>query len=116
MRVDPNWLKAMRGNTLSVLRQISIYGKAKSVSMQAVRQALVDSHSDPGIEGSSNLFYYLFDDWRSTLASIDVFYGKLEALVSIGLDYLGRLQSMLMDHRMPPSSEPFIKAFMICQI
>lgn len=77
----------MRGNTLSVLSQLSNHGHlgADPVSMQSVRQSLElgPAQAHPGVEGASNLFYYLFDDWRAVYASISAFHKKLEDLVRI---------------------------------
>ncbi|RDW94480.1 hypothetical protein BP5796_00243 [Coleophoma crateriformis] len=73
----------LRGNVLSVFCQLSQHGHegADPVSMQSVRQALPESASyNAGIEGASNLFYYLFDDWRAVYASLSRFHKRLEAL------------------------------------
>jgi len=76
----------MRNNTLSVLRQLSNRGHLTTdpISMQAVRQALETdgSQAEPGIEGASNLFYYLFDDWRAVYTTIATYRHRLEELVS----------------------------------
>jgi hypothetical protein len=74
----------MRGNTLSVLNQLSTLGHLSSdpISMQSVRQAL-EQDANPGIEGASNLFYYLFDDWRAVYSTIAAFRSRLESLVRI---------------------------------
>jgi hypothetical protein len=78
-------LSSIRGNTLSVLSQLSEHGHlhADPISMQTVRQALdLDaSQVNPGVEGSSNLFYYLFDDWRAVYSTIAGFRKRLEELV-----------------------------------
>jgi hypothetical protein len=78
-------LKAMRSNTLSVLGQLSKFGhdSADPISMQTVRQVLEldSSQADPGIEGASNLFYYLFDDWRAVYITVAIFRQKLQILV-----------------------------------
>jgi hypothetical protein len=80
-------LKSMRGNTLSVLTQLSILGHHKSdpTSMQTVRQALeLDAaQAHPGIEASSNLFYYLFDDWRAVYSTIAATRTRLKQLVCV---------------------------------
>jgi hypothetical protein len=74
----------MRGNTLSVLSQLSTLGDLSSdpTSMQSVRQAL-ESDANPGVEGASNLFYYLFDDWRAVYSTIAAFRIRLEKLVRV---------------------------------
>jgi len=79
-------LKSMRGNTLSVFCQVSKHGhlSANPISMQTVRQALeqeppgADTH--PGVEGASNLFYYLFDDWGAVYATINAYGHRLKVL------------------------------------
>ena len=77
----------MRSNTLSVLTQLSTYGhdSADPISMQTVRQVLEldTTETDPGIEGASNLFYYLFDDWRAVYITVAIFRQKLQVLVCI---------------------------------
>ncbi|TAQ89005.1 hypothetical protein B7494_g2683 [Chlorociboria aeruginascens] len=77
-------LKSMRGNTLSVFSQLSRHGhhNADPISMQTVRQVLdLDAaQANPGIEGASNLFYYLFDDWRAVYATIATYHARLENL------------------------------------
>jgi hypothetical protein len=51
--------------------------------MQTVRQTLkLDAvQSNPGIEGASNLYYYLFDDWRAVYHTIAMYHQRLEDLV-----------------------------------
>lgn len=51
--------------------------------MQTVRQALEHEHGDPGIEGASSLFYYLFDDWRAVYSTVANFHLRLEELVRL---------------------------------
>jgi hypothetical protein len=87
---EPNHLKAMRSNTLSVLRQLSVVGldKTDPLSVQTVRYALkpdanaLPSQTTPNVEGSSLLFYYLFDDWRAVYDTVGKFHGRLNTLVS----------------------------------
>jgi len=78
-------LKLMRSNTLSVLSQLSKFGHdgADPISLQTVRQALKpdDAHSEPGVEGASLLFYYLFDDWRAVYLTVAKFRQRLDILV-----------------------------------
>ena len=78
-------MKSIRGNTLSVLSQISVFGhqSASPISMQTVRQVLeLDAAQvNPGIEGASNLFYYVFDDWRAVFLTVAKFKARLDALV-----------------------------------
>lgn len=80
----------MRGNTLSVLSQLSNVGhkQADPISMQTVRQVLESDEGqvDPGIEGASNLFYYLFDDWRAVYTTVSSFHNRLDNLVLYHLD------------------------------
>ena len=83
---DPSHLKALRNNTISVMSQLSNHGHltADPISIQSVRQALDRDSLQPssGIEGASNLFYYLFDDWRAVYSTISTFRHRLEELVS----------------------------------
>ncbi|TVY44487.1 hypothetical protein LSUB1_G000629 [Lachnellula subtilissima] len=82
-RLNEEDLKLTRLNLLSVLKQLS---KVKNdstdpLSMQSVRQALEGLDiDDPGSEGSSNLFYYLFDDWRAVYSTVEVFGKELKSL------------------------------------
>lgn len=66
---EKSHLESIRGNTLSVFSQISKHGHldADALSLQSVRQTLGPdlAQEDIGNEGASNLFYYLFDDWRA---------------------------------------------------
>lgn len=77
-------LKSLRGNTLSVLGQLSKSGHetADPISMQTVRQVLDlnTAHANSGTEGASNLFYYLFDDWRAVYKTVAFFRGSLQEL------------------------------------
>ena len=77
--------EALRGNTLSVLKQLSIVGLEKTdlLSLQAVRSSLnAEAVKDaPGVEGSSLLFYYLFDDWRAVYSTVGRFHDRLDTLV-----------------------------------
>lgn len=89
VNVDEAYMKAIRGHSLSVLSQISDQGTkdAGSVSMTSVRLLLAQrgNHSDNGIEGSSNLFYYLFDYWHESYLYIIRVQTQLEDLVSLCL-------------------------------
>ncbi|TVY50093.1 hypothetical protein LOCC1_G000020 [Lachnellula occidentalis] len=82
-------LKSTRLNLLSVLKQLS---EAKNnstdpLSMQSVRQALESPDiDDRGSEGSSNLFYYLFDDWRAVYSTVEVFGKRLKSLTKKSYD------------------------------
>ncbi|ATZ55154.1 hypothetical protein BCIN_11g04390 [Botrytis cinerea B05.10] len=77
-------LKSLRGNTLSVLGQLSKSGHeaADPISMQSVRQVLDlnTAQANSGTEGASNLFYYLFDDWRAVYKTVAFFRGSLKEL------------------------------------
>ena len=78
-------LRSLRGNTFNVLSQLSTLGhlSADPTSMITVRQALgLDAAAaNAGIEGSSNLFYYLFDDWRAVYSTIAAYRARLRQLV-----------------------------------
>jgi hypothetical protein len=75
----------MRRNTLSVLSQLSTVGldQTDPLSLQTVRNSLKAdaAQAQPGIEGSSLLFYYLFDDWRAVYSTVGKFHQRLDALV-----------------------------------
>ncbi|PQE25921.1 adp-ribosylation factor protein [Rutstroemia sp. NJR-2017a BBW] len=76
-------LKSIRGNTLSVLRQISRqgYGIIDPLSVQSIRPALdLERPAENGHEGASNLFYYLFDDWRAVYVTAALFKKSLHEL------------------------------------
>jgi hypothetical protein len=52
--------------------------------MQSVRSALGDlDGEDPAVEGASNLFYYLFDDWRAVYSTVAIFGRRLKSFVCI---------------------------------
>lgn len=75
----------MRDNTHSILSQLSRHGHkaADPTSIQTIRQtlALDSADTDPGLEGASNLFYYLFDDWRAVYKTISRYRQRLNELV-----------------------------------
>ncbi|KFY52453.1 hypothetical protein V496_08430 [Pseudogymnoascus sp. VKM F-4515 (FW-2607)] len=88
--VDSKYIKTVRKNTLSVLSQLSIIGwdAADGVELISLRQR-AGSKELTGIEGASNLFYYLFDDWTATYTLLMVLQGNLEKLrkkIMAGLD------------------------------
>ncbi|KAE9376988.1 hypothetical protein N431DRAFT_555275 [Stipitochalara longipes BDJ] len=87
-------LNAMRSNTLSVLKQLSTVGldKTDPLSLQTVRYALkAEAVKDaPGIEGSSLLFYYLFDDWRAVYSTVGRFHHRLDTLQNAIFDDMSR--------------------------
>ncbi|RDW88942.1 hypothetical protein BP6252_00974 [Coleophoma cylindrospora] len=96
----------LRDNVLSVFRQLSQHGHkdADPVSMQSVRQALPESPSDSaGVEGASNLFYYLFDDWRAVYASLSRFHKRLEALQTSILGNINKKPNSTPDMSIIPS-------------
>ncbi|OHW98729.1 ADP-ribosylation factor [Colletotrichum incanum] len=79
-------LQNMRSNTLSVLCQLSKHGIAdfsdRLVSFKRVRQAMTATgpKSDTAHEGSSNLFYYLFEDYSSAMPVLETSKLQLEQL------------------------------------
>ncbi|KAG9245642.1 hypothetical protein BJ878DRAFT_418765 [Calycina marina] len=92
--MDPLHLRSIRNNTFSVMSQLSNHGHftADPISIQSVRQA-VDSNTLPGLPGverASNLFYYLFDDWRAVFFTMSAFRKRLEALQTEILDDMTR--------------------------
>lgn len=68
------------------MSQLSNHGhmSVDPISMQTVRQTLDlgAAQEDIGSEGASNLFYYLFDDWRAVYSTIATFRERLKELVS----------------------------------
>lgn len=78
----------MRSNTLSVLCQLSKHGIAdftdRLVSFKRVRQALsvTEPRAKVACEGSSNLFYYLFEDYSAAMPVLKTSKLQLEHLVS----------------------------------
>ncbi|EFQ28700.1 ADP-ribosylation factor [Colletotrichum graminicola M1.001] len=70
-------LRSMRSTTLSVLSQLSRHGLTdfshRLVSFKRVRQAMTETEpqSDTAYEGSSNLVYYLFEDYSSVMSVLE---------------------------------------------
>ncbi|KFY11666.1 hypothetical protein V492_04335 [Pseudogymnoascus sp. VKM F-4246] len=91
--VDSVYIKTVREHTLSVLRQLSTVGLAAAdgvdlISLRKAAEAKVTEELT-GVEGASNLFYYLFDDWTATYTLLRVLQGNLEKLrrkIMAGLD------------------------------
>lgn len=56
--------------------------------MQTVRQALKHDVDElgQGMEGSSLLFYYLFDDWRAVFCTVAMYKQRLSELVCFLVD------------------------------
>ena len=83
-----------RWNTLKVLRQLSVCGlaedKFKIMEMTSIRYPLMQGkHGETAIaeehhaiEGSSNLFYYLFEDYSAAVRILNSSKKALEHLVS----------------------------------
>lgn len=73
---------------MNVLRQLSTEslkdGKEVSISLVSIRMSPKsdDGKSDYGSELSSNLFYYLFDNWQGTYTLLTTIAAKLEEIVS----------------------------------
>lgn len=61
----------MRRHVLSVLKQLSEQGRQNAVGIEKIGLRYVKDSAPAsamsGHEGASNLFYYLFDNWASTL-------------------------------------------------
>jgi hypothetical protein len=72
---------------MSVLKQLSTSGvdETDPLSLQTVRYALKaeTDQAAHGLEGSSLLFYYLFDDWRAVYSTVGRFHHRLDTLVWI---------------------------------
>lgn len=85
--MEPGYLKAVREHTLRVLSQLSKIGlkEADGVELISLRQPSAPENSAQlsGLEGASNLFYYLFDDWASTYVLLKIFQKNLDELVSM---------------------------------
>lgn len=86
-------MKPMRHHMLSVLKQLSEQGRAKAVGIEKIGLRYVIGSAPPssmsGSEGASNLFYYLFDNWASTLKLLQARKAELKALrqkIMAGLD------------------------------
>lgn len=82
-------LKETRSNLLSVLRQLSKvkHDSIDPLSWQSVRQALDGLDGEKvGIEGASNLFYYLFDDWLAVYHTVGFFRKRLKSLQDVIID------------------------------
>ncbi|KFY18338.1 hypothetical protein V493_08714 [Pseudogymnoascus sp. VKM F-4281 (FW-2241)] len=91
--VDSKYIKTVRRHTLSVLSQLSKVGldAADGVELISLRKHPEDQNTVEltGVEGASNLFYYLFDDWTATYTLLRVLQGNLEKLrakIMAGLD------------------------------
>jgi len=86
-------LHNMRANTLKVLRQLSKCGlqedEHKILQLTSIRAPLMgtqhgQTHIEPlshGTEGSSNLFFYLFEDYSAAVAILGNSKKVLEELV-----------------------------------
>jgi len=83
---DASLSEAIRGNTLNVLSQLSLRvdsaKKADPTTLTSVRKALDWDllQENASTEAASNLFYYLFDDWRTAYALINTYHTKLATL------------------------------------
>jgi hypothetical protein len=86
---DETYTKAVRSHTINVLNQISTQcPNSVSVYLISLRSSLKiqqEATKDLGFEGSSNLFYYLFDNWLATYGLILEFKKRLDTLVSVQL-------------------------------
>ena len=88
-------LKNIRWNTLKVLRQLSSCGlkedKDNLQEMTSIRAPLMQTYQGKTIipenhhpvEGSSNLFYYLFEDYSAAVRILNSSKKAVERLVSI---------------------------------
>ena len=88
---------AMRHHILSVLGQLSEHGRKSAVGIDVLglRSPKQDAQSPlptiPRSEIASNLFYYLFDNWASTLKLLKKLKVDLHDLVS---EKVGRLKDL----------------------
>jgi hypothetical protein len=80
-------MQAVRRHIGNVLSQLSVNDTENggSMSLVSVRKILENnaSHHNDGSEGSSNLFYYLFDNWRGAYKVITSNQDRLTDLVSL---------------------------------
>lgn len=85
---DGKYMAAIRGHIMNVLRQLSTQSlkdsKEVPMSMVSIRMSPKsdDVQSDYASELSSNLFYYLFDNWQGALTLLTTIASKLEGIVS----------------------------------
>lgn len=93
-------LKYMRSNTLKVLKQLSKNASQKEkiafTQLSNVRFSLRDDADNPaalGVEGSSNLFYYLFEDYSAAVDIVNSSKKTLESLRKVVLsDHVSSLR------------------------
>jgi hypothetical protein len=73
----------LRSNVLNVLRQLSRHGAndIEAVNLVSLRNSQ-PNETESANELSSNLFYYLFDDWLSTMMVLHGFQQRMKKLVS----------------------------------
>jgi hypothetical protein len=81
-------MQAVRGQTLRVLGQLSrVSPVSLSIGLIAIRQNLANLGPDFGesiaVEGSSNLFFHLFNDWHNSYHTVRAFQTKMDKLVSM---------------------------------
>lgn len=70
-------------NVFCQLSKIGMDEKLETpIEMVSIRNALQEgAPNEWGNEGASNLFYYLFDDWRAVYQAMETFQDRLKALV-----------------------------------
>ena len=86
MSIDPRHLSTVRTHFLRVLRQLSEIGRkqVEGIEVLALRyppesQSTVNPSAS---ESASNLFYYLFDNWASTIIILKNLRSDLALVVS----------------------------------
>lgn len=84
--LDPGHLVVVRGHFLRVLRQLSEVGR-KQVEGMEVLALRYPPDSKPAVnpsasESASNLLYYLFDNWASTIVILKNLRSELALVVS----------------------------------
>ncbi len=90
---DDAHTKAVRSHFLDVLKHLSEVGRSKASGIDVMALRLPSESnttiSTSGQELASNLFYYLFDNWESTITTLNTLRAELEVLgsrIMTGLD------------------------------
>ena len=80
----------MRSSTLKVLRQLSKCGleedRHKFMQLASIRQP--GRHGSSQLDGASNLFYYLFEDYSAAFGILNMSKTALDEIVSCTLSLL----------------------------
>lgn len=89
MAIDPRHLNAVRGHFLRVLKQLSEIGRKRVEGIEVLALRFPPeskSTVNPSASVSaSNLFYYLFDNWASTIIILENLKSELGLVVRTSL-------------------------------